>query len=123
MILKGRPTYNIVGGGMGILKFIITYWIEVLFGIIISVITFLYKKIEKYYSVMNSTKNGVKVLLKGEIIRRYNEYKMLGYISLFDKEIIIDLYLEYKNLGGNGVIEDIIEDISKLPLKKISGGD
>lgn len=105
------------------LEFIAKYWIEFGFGIVISVITFMYRKISYYYAVMNSTKNGVKVLLKVEIIRRYDEYKKLEYISFFEKEIITDLYQEYKNLGGNGVIEDVIDDISEIPLVKGCGGD
>ena len=75
-------SYNIVGGIM--LEFIMKYWIEFSFGLVISFITFLCKRINYYYKVMNSTKNGVKVLLKGEIIRRYNEYKKIGCLSLFD---------------------------------------
>ena len=109
-------SYNIVGGIM--LEFIMKYWIEFSFGLVISFITFLCKRINYYYKVMNSTKNGVKVLLKGEIIRRYNEYKKIGCLSLFDKEIITELYEEYKNLGGNGIIEDMIDDISEIPLTK-----
>ena len=105
------------------LEFVIKYWIEFGFGLIISFITFLYKKVSHYYTIMTSTKNGVKVLLKGEIIRRYNEYKKLDCISLFEKEIIMDLYREYRNLGGNGIIEDVIDDISEIPLMKGCGGD
>ena len=41
----------------------------------------------------------------------------------FDKEIITELYEEYKNLGGNGIIEDMIDDISEIPLTKGCGGD
>ena len=114
-------SYNIVGGIM--LEFIMKYWIEFSFGLVISFITFLCKRINYYYKVMNSTKNGAKVLLKGEIIRRYNEYKKIGCLSLFDKETITELYEEYKNLGGNGIIEDMIDDISEIPLTKGCGGD
>lgn len=105
------------------LEFILKYWTQFLFGIMASFIFFLYRKIIRHYRIMNYTKNGVKVLLKGEIVRRYQEYKKLGCISIFDREIINDLYQEYKNLGGNGMIEDMIEDISDIPLDTECGGD
>lgn len=104
------------------LQFIAKYWIEVGFGLMIGFITFIYRKIGHYYIVMNSTKNGVKVLLKGEIIRRCNLYRQTGSITIFDKEIIMDLYQEYKNLGGNGLVEDMIKEISKIPMMKDHGG-
>lgn len=105
------------------LEFILKYWIEVGFGLIVGLTAFLYRKISHYYEMMNWTKNGVKVLLKDEIIRRYNEIKKEGSLSLFEKEAIIDLYQEYKNLGGNGMIEDVIDDISEIPIVKNHGGD
>ena len=79
-------SYNIVGGIM--LEFIMKYWIEFSFGLVISFITFLCKRINYYYKVMNSTKNGVKVLLKGEIIRRYNEYKKIGCLCCICSHMI-----------------------------------
>lgn len=105
------------------LEFILEYWIQFLFGLIVSFLCFLYRKIIYHYRIVNYTKNGVKVLLKGEIIRRYQEYKKLDCISIFDREIINDLYQEYKNLGGNGMIQDMIENISDIPLETERGGD
>lgn len=106
---------------MGIIQFIITYWIEFLFGLITSFIIYLSKKISKYYLMINSTKDGVKVLLKGEIIRRRQEYKQQKSITLYEREVLNDLYKEYNALGGNGIIEDIIDDIDSLPIS--DGGD
>lgn len=106
---------------MGIIQFIITYWIEFLFGLITSFIIYLSKKISKYYLMINSTKDGVKVLLKGEIIRRGQEYKQQKSITLYEREVLNDLYKEYNALGGNGIIEDIIDDIDSLPIS--DGGD
>lgn len=108
---------------MAIIGFIVDYWIEFFFGLIISIICYLYKRISDYTKLINSTKNGVKVLLKGEIIRRYNEYTKKGSMSIFEKEIVMDLYQEYKNLGGNGMISNLVEDIEDIPLSRTFGGD
>lgn len=108
---------------MAIINFIINYWIEVFFGLIISIICYLYKRIVEYNKLIDHTKNGVKVLLKGEIIRRYNECTQKDCMTIFEKEIVMELYDEYKNLGGNGMISNLIEDIDDIPLSKNCGGD
>ncbi len=107
---------------MAFLDFIFKYWIEIFFGIITSMAGYLYKKLKTYYNLLEATTNGVKVLLKGEIIRRYNENKKTGEITLFDKEIINELYKEYRNLGGNGLVSEFVNEINDIPLS-ISGGD
>ena len=107
---------------MEIITFILKYWIEIFFGILIGLFGYIYQRLKKYYSLIETTKNGVKVLLKVEIIRRYNEYKKNGEISMFDKEIISELYKEYGNLDGNGIISEIVKKINEIPLS-IDGGD
>lgn len=107
---------------MEIITFILKYWIEIFFGILIGLFGYIYQRLKKYYSLIETTKNGVKVLLKVEIIRRYNEYKKNGEISMFDKEMISELYKEYGNLDGNGIISEIVKKINEIPLS-IDGGD
>lgn len=103
------------------INFIITYWLEVIFGIILSLITVLWQNIKTYHKKMESIKSGVKILLKNEITNYYNEAILKNSITLFEKEMLIELYKQYKNLEGNGLIENLIEKIDTIPLK--NGGD
>ena len=103
------------------INFIITYWLEVIFGIILSLITVLWQNIKTYHKKMESIKSGVKILLKNEITNYYDEAILKNSITLFEKEMLIELYKQYKNLGGNGLIENLIEKIDTIPLK--NGGD
>lgn len=103
-------------------EFILKYWLQILFSIIIALITFMYKKIMSYRTKIDYTENGVKVLLKAKIIDHYNRVMENGYITLHEKETIFDMYKEYKNLGGNGVIEDLIDDLNILELRTHKGG-
>ena len=100
------------------LEFIIKYLLEILFGIIISSIIFLYKKMEISRKIINSSINGVRALIKAKIIESYYTYTARGYISIYDKNNIEELYIQYRELGGNGVIDDLIEDIKKLSVKE-----
>lgn len=103
------------------INFIITYWLEVIFGIILSLITVLWQNIKTYQKKMESIKSGVKILLKNEITNYYDEAILKNSITLFEKEMLIELYKQYKNLEGNGLIENLIEKIDTIPLK--NGGD
>ncbi len=99
------------------INFIITYWLEVIFGIILSLITVLWQNIKTYHKKMESIKSGVKILLKNEITNYYDEAILKNSITLFEKEMLIELYKQYKNLEGNGLIENLIEKIDTIPLK------
>ena len=103
------------------INFIITYWLEVIFGIILSLITVLWQNIKTYHKKMESIKSGVKILLKNEITNYYDEAILKNSITLFEKEMLIELYKQYKNLEGNGLIENLIEKIDTIPLK--NGGN
>lgn len=103
--------------------FILEYWTEFLFGILASIILFFYHKIGEYYKNVSATKNGMKILLKNEIIKEYQSMHKRKCTTIYEKSIIMDLYKEYKNLGGNGVIEDIIRDVNEIPLNENCGGD
>lgn len=100
------------------MEFIVEYWLEFFFGIMISVIGYLCKKIIEYHKIIETTKRGVQTLLKCQIIEKYNEFNKKGFASLFDREILGELYFEYKNLGGNGLISRLVEDIEKISLEK-----
>ncbi len=46
-------------------------------------------------------------------------YIARGYISKSEYENLHDyLYLPYKELGGNGTVEKIMEEVDKLPFKE-----
>lgn len=98
------------------MNFIITYWVEFLFGILITVVTYVLKKVIEYKKILSSTTKGVKVLLKTKIIEHYNLYRTKGNITIYEKQLINDLYDEYRNLGGNGIIKSLKQDIDELPL-------
>ena len=101
------------------LEFIIKYWLEVLFGLVVGVLTFLIKKLSTLYKREKAIENGVQALLRNELIRRYREYETKGEITILDKENIEHLFKEYENLGGNGTVAQMYEEILNLPIKII----
>lgn len=62
---------------------------------------------------------GVQALLRNEIIRRYREFELKGEISILDKENLEEMFEQYKNLGGNGTVKKMMEDLLGLKTKII----
>ena len=95
------------------LNIILKYWIEIIMTFISSTIIYI---INQYKGL----KNGMKSLLKNEIVRVYETYIKLGYCPSFIKDNITDIYNSYHKLGGNGMTTSMLNEIYKLPneLKK-----
>ena len=62
---------------------------------------------------------GVQALLRNELVREYREYKAKGELSILDKDNIEAMFKQYKNLGGNGTVKHLVEEILELPTKII----
>lgn len=96
------------------LEFILKYWLQELFAMICMMIAYLFKKLSKLWKRQKAIENGVQALLRNELIRRYREYEKKGEISILDKENITHMYEEYKNLGGNGTVKKLYEELLEL---------
>lgn len=103
------------------IEFIIKYWLEFLFGIvgafIISRLKKLKNKQEEQDHKNKAIENGVQALLRNELIRRYREYESKGEMSILDKENIEHMFKEYENLGGNGTVKQMYDELLELPIK------
>lgn len=60
-------------------------------------------------------RNGMRSLLKNEIIRTYETYVKLGYCPSFIKENIKEIYESYHKLKGNGMGTTMVNELYKLP--------
>lgn len=88
--------------------FIIKYWIEILLTSITSGIVYMFKQ---YIGL----KNGMKALLRNEIIRIYDKQDNLGYCPSYMKENIKEMYENYHKLGGNGLVTKMVDKLYELP--------
>lgn len=103
------------------IDFITKYWLEVLFSSSLACITFLYKSLknkqDKQDKKSKAIENGVQALLRNELIRNYREYETKGEMTILDKENIEHMFKEYENLGGNGTVKQMCEELLSLPIK------
>ena len=82
-------------------------------------IGFLSSKVKKNKAKEQAIEEGVQALLRNELVREYREYKAKGELSILDKENIESMFRQYKNLGGNGTVEQLITELMQLPTKII----
>ena len=93
------------------LDFIIKYWVEIVLTSITTGVVYVFKE---YIGL----KNGLKALLRNEIVRIYETYSKLGYCPSYMKENANEIYLNYHKLKGNGMATSMINEIYKLPTER-----
>lgn len=89
------------------MEFISKYLVELILGIIVSYLGFVYNKIKKYLKKVEDYQNVVRDILEEDIIKQLKEEKD----SLESKEKILKLYKKYKRLDGNNIDEKIINSL------------
>lgn len=96
------------------LESIIIYIATTIIGAILGFIVAKFKKNKKKDLAIEQ---GVQALLRNEIIRRYREFESKGEISILDKENLEEMFEQYKNLGGNGTVKKMMDELISLKTK------
>jgi len=101
--------------------FVIKYWLQVFFGLVMCGMgagyKILNKRIHKQLCDQKALKDGTQALLRNEIIRSYDTYTERGYISIHGLENVIAMYESYHSLGGNGTVTKMMDELRELPIK------
>ncbi len=98
------------------MQLIMDYLTQILFSLISFLFVFLYKKVKSTMVTIESTRKSLLALTKNLFIQKLYSAKRQKSICIYEKEALINLYKEYKNLGGNGVVSDIFEELDKIPI-------
>ncbi len=100
-------------------EWITKYWIEWIFGILCAILAGLYKslstKIKKQREEQDALKNGMRALLRRQIIEDCEDSIKQGFCPITRRETILDMYQCYHALGGNGAVTSVKEAMYKLP--------
>lgn len=67
------------------------------------------------YQALN---DGMRCLLRAEIIRDHAHYLDKGYIPVYAMENVLESYAAYHALGGNGTITKMVEELRRFPTRK-----
>lgn len=82
------------------------------------ILGYLVGKIKEYQTNDNTQSEALKCLLRSSITSKYYVYSELKTIPLYEKENLNYMYEQYKKMGGNSYINEIMGEINNLPIKK-----
>lgn len=114
-------------------EWIVKYWIEWLFGLIIAGLGLAVKHISSKVKAERAArealemqakqetealKAGMKSLLRRQILEDCKKVAADGYCGATMRDTITAMFDAYKALGGNGTVSDAYEEIRNLPLNK-----
>lgn len=102
-------------------EFIAKYWLECAFGLITAAFGVVLKristKLESEKKRNEAIENGVKDILRIQILDTYEKCKPVGVISVARKDAIISAYRSYHALGGNGTITQVHNEILEMEIQ------
>lgn len=76
------------------------------------------EKSEEEKITVDALKNGVKCLLRSKLMEYHDIYVDQKHISATEYENWTQMYASYHDLGGNGMITHMAEDIEELKMNK-----
>lgn len=82
-------------------------------------IKYIKKILKDKHTEDTAVREGLKSLLRGDIIRCHDKYTERNYCPIYAREALEKEYEAYHNLGGNGVVTHLMEEIRELPTEKI----
>jgi hypothetical protein len=94
--------------------------ITVALGGIVSAGTLAYRRLssrsKQQKKTLSALEAGMIALLGDRLIQLHNHYQERGFCPTYARRSIEAMYRAYKDLGGNGAIEDIYEAIKRMPI-------
>lgn len=66
----------------------------------------------------DANSKGTMLLLRVQMIEYHDKYMKLKYIPSYAYENFVEMYEAYHQLGGNGMITKMYEEIQELHLRK-----
>lgn len=96
---------------MGLKEQATKYIIEAVFALVLSLIAFFMRRLQKRVKVEISesthVKQGVLALLHNQLYQNCNAHLQDGYIGIQDRKNLEYMFKAYSGLGGNGTCADI----------------
>ena len=60
-------------------------------------------------------KRGVQALLRDRLTQGYKYHENLGWADIDDRNNLENVYIQYHNLGQNGVMDELWKELMELP--------
>lgn len=76
------------------------------------------ERIAEEYKKRDANSEGTMLLLRVQLIENHDKYMALGSIPSYAYENFCEMYEAYHNLGGNGMVTKMKQEIEELHLRK-----
>lgn len=102
-------------------EFVVKYWLEVVFGLIVAGLGWAYRHLAKRFKAEQeknkAIEDGLRDILRIQILDSYDKCVAAGRkISVSRKDAIDSAYRSYHALGGNGTITQVHNEIMTMDL-------
>ena len=67
---------------------------------------------------ITGVRKGVQALLRSQMISDYNKWEEKGYAPIYARQNFENCWVQYHNLGANGVMDDLHKKFLELPTEK-----
>lgn len=95
------------------IDFIVHYGLETFFT---GIVAFFGVRLRMLHKEYHALKAGLTAILRDRIVTAYYHYGSRGNITLHGLENVNRMFQEYQNLGGNGSIQKLVEDLNRLEV-------
>ena len=99
------------------MDWIIKYWVQAAFGGLLTAVGVLYRMFLGERKKRKALENGVRAMLRNDIIKLADKYLDAGEIPVYAMETLTAMYDAYHVLGGNGTITKLVEEVRRLPTR------
>lgn len=77
-----------------------------------------WSKMKQKMRDMRATELGLQALLRDRLVQAYNHsVHGRGFCPIYEKENITGMYEQYHNLGGNGAVKKLYDEMMDLPTQ------
>lgn len=87
---------------------------QIVLPIVLGYIVWLLKKQKKDRS---ANSQGTMLLLRVQLIEYHEKWVKRGWITRHGLENFLEMYAAYHDLGGNGMVTHLLEEVKELPIK------
>ena len=99
------------------IDFIIKYWVQALFGLLITLFSYMNKCVKKFKNHIDCNKMGITLLLKRELMEYYEQLIKKENITLEEKDNFNEIVKTYKCFDESRVVDDLEEKLNNMPSK------
>lgn len=91
---------------------------NILYAVLIALGGILCHQLKHLITIMKTLQSGLKSVLRNDIMNVHERVQRQGGIYPYQLENADHMYVDYRRLGGNGVVERIMEEIRDTKILK-----